>query len=207
MMTDEYTLEGLEKLSGLSIRTLRYYIQEGLLPGPDTRGKNARYSHDHLDIIRFIERFKEVNMPLKQIRHLLETMSSEEIERIISSRLDDNLIFLNQEISKKETTPQTKREDQKRSSALEYIRNLENLQETMKVRDRNTIVYNSPALPQAPVQPKPASKFQQYKHGESWQRIQLADGLELQVRRPTSKKNQQMVDEILETIQQLFKNT
>jgi DNA-binding transcriptional MerR regulator len=52
-MTDEFTLEELEKMSGLPIRTLRFYIQEGLLPGPDTRGKFARYSQKHLDTIRF----------------------------------------------------------------------------------------------------------------------------------------------------------
>ena len=49
-MNDELTLEDLVNISGLPIRTVRFYIQEGLLPGPDSRGKNARYTEEHLNV-------------------------------------------------------------------------------------------------------------------------------------------------------------
>jgi DNA-binding transcriptional MerR regulator len=203
-MTEEFTLEDLENMSGLSIRTLRFYIQEGLLPGPDTRGKFARYSQVHLDTIRFIDRLKKVHMPLKQIRHLLETMSSADIERIIQSKSGGNFVFSSPQLFKEEED-EGKMKGVKRSSALEYIRSLENLQDSLKVKDGNTKFYAPPAPSQAPA---PSGKFYTSKSlndGETWQRFHLAEGINLQVRLPMDKEKEKAVEDLLETAHQLFR--
>ena len=70
-MTDELTLEDLAVQRGLTLRTLRFYRQEGLLPGPDTRGKYARYSQQHLDRLELIRRMKDLRLPLQEIRQLI----------------------------------------------------------------------------------------------------------------------------------------
>lgn len=195
-MTEEFTLEDLENMSGLTMRTLRYYIQEGLLPGPDTRGKYARYSQSHLDTIRFIERLKLLNMPLKQIRHLLETMSSEDIERIIQSEPVKDLIKSSPSFLDKEE--KGKKNEEKRSSALDYIHSLESPQEKYYFKESIKNNYLPPAPAQIPAPGLATTENKQAKDGETWQRIQLADGLELQVRQPISKEKERIVNELIE---------
>ncbi len=204
-MSEEYTLEDLENMSGLSIRTLQFYIQEGLLPGPDTRGKFARYSQNHLDTIRFIDRLKKVHMPLKQIRHLLETMSNDDIERIIQSQKGGNLIFSSPQLFNQEDDEGKMKGDQKRSSALDYILSLENLQGSLEIHEMDNRYYGPPAPSRPPATLKEAPPtIQSLKSGDTWQRIHLADGLELQVREPMSKEKEQVVKELIEITNKLF---
>ena len=62
-MTEEYTIEDLENHSGIPTRTLHYYMQLGLLPGPDKRGKYASYSQEHIDRLDLILILKEMHLP------------------------------------------------------------------------------------------------------------------------------------------------
>jgi DNA-binding transcriptional MerR regulator len=62
-MSIDYSLEELAKITGLSLRTLRYYMQEGILQRPDTHGKNARYSQKHLEQLEVIQRLKNLHVP------------------------------------------------------------------------------------------------------------------------------------------------
>ena len=41
------TIEELAERAETSVRTIRFYIAEGLLPGPGARGKAASYSGEH----------------------------------------------------------------------------------------------------------------------------------------------------------------
>ncbi len=206
-MTEEYTLEDLEKISGMSIRTLRFYIQEGLLPGPDTRGKFARYSQTHLDTIRFIHRLKEVHMPLQKIRHLLETMSSEDIERIIQSQSEQNLTFSSPQLFNKEEDREENSEKPERSSALDYIRSLENLQDDRKVNDSNNRYMPAPVPSLVPAPLNEVYLSRSLKNGETWQRFKLIEGVELQVRKPMSREKEKVVEELIEITRQLFRKT
>lgn len=79
-MTNEFTLDDLVTRSGLTIRTVRFYIQEGLLEGPDTRGRFSLYSQRHLDRLEVIKLLKELRLPLVEIRKLLDSMSPDEIK-------------------------------------------------------------------------------------------------------------------------------
>lgn len=206
-MTDEFTLEELENMSGLSIRTLRFYIQEGLLPGPDTRGKFARYSQKHLDTIHFIHRLKDLHIPLLQIRHLLDTLSSEDIERIIQSRTENNFNLSSPQFFIKSDELEESSEHQQKSSALDYIRSLENLQGSLKINE-SINRYKPPSAPiRAPAPLKDANMNKPMRTGETWQRIHLAEGVELQVRQPMGMEKEQMVEELIDNARQLFRKT
>ncbi|HLK61442.1 MAG TPA: MerR family transcriptional regulator [Chthonomonadaceae bacterium] len=54
-MDKTYTLEELAAEAGVSISAVRYYIREGLLEGPETRGRYARYTDRHLAALRRIQ--------------------------------------------------------------------------------------------------------------------------------------------------------
>jgi DNA-binding transcriptional MerR regulator len=87
-MTEDLSIEDLENHSGLPVRTLHYYMAEGLLPGPDKRGKYASYSQEHLDRLDLILILKELHLPLKEIRALLENMTPAEIQHYLDDQED-----------------------------------------------------------------------------------------------------------------------
>jgi DNA-binding transcriptional MerR regulator len=65
-------MEELSQLSGLSRRTIRYYIQIGLLEGPSGEGRGARYGRNHLDNLEKIRRLSEWGVSLEAVRNVLE---------------------------------------------------------------------------------------------------------------------------------------
>ena len=65
------TLGELTEATGVSVRTVRYYIAEGLLPPPDGAGPASVYTEGHRDRLRLIQRMKDAYLPLKEIRRRL----------------------------------------------------------------------------------------------------------------------------------------
>jgi DNA-binding transcriptional MerR regulator len=67
-----YTMADLEAETGISARTIRYYITEGLLPAAKGRGVGATYSPAHLLRLKAISALKENHTPLGEIKQRLE---------------------------------------------------------------------------------------------------------------------------------------
>ncbi len=78
-----YTIADLEEQTGISARTIRYYITEELLPAARGRGVGATYSKAHLLRLKAISRFKEDHLPLEEIRKRLEGMSDDELAAML----------------------------------------------------------------------------------------------------------------------------
>jgi len=76
---DHFTLEELCEQAGVTVRTVRYYISEGLLPPPVGHGTNARYTSEHRDRLNLIAALKEQYLPLREIRRTLGAMTPHEI--------------------------------------------------------------------------------------------------------------------------------
>ena len=78
-MSDQYSLEELAKRVGIQPRTIRSYINQGLLRGPDSLGRNARYSEYHRKRLMVIKRLKdELRLPLSEIRRLINMAGPDE---------------------------------------------------------------------------------------------------------------------------------
>lgn len=60
--------------SGVTVRTIRYYIEEGLLPDPPLRGKYGEFDESYLQRIQLIRRLKEERLVLPAIRQRLAEM-------------------------------------------------------------------------------------------------------------------------------------
>ena len=71
-------LAELSRLAGVSTRTTRYYIQQGLLSSPGS-GRGTRYDRSHLERIRLIKALQEHHLPLAEIRERLQSLSDEEV--------------------------------------------------------------------------------------------------------------------------------
>ena len=67
----EWTLAELADESGVSPRTIRFYITRGLMPGPVTRGRNAGYTDGHLERLREIQQLQAEGLTLGQISQRL----------------------------------------------------------------------------------------------------------------------------------------
>jgi DNA-binding transcriptional MerR regulator len=71
MEDKNYTFEELCALTGLSTRTLRYYIQIGLVDKPIGQTRAAHYLSFHLEKILRIKQLSEAGISLERIREVL----------------------------------------------------------------------------------------------------------------------------------------
>lgn len=69
-------LAALARLADVSPRTVRYYLQQGLLPAPVGRGPGAYYTADHLARLRLIRAWQERHQPLAAIRAALAPLDA-----------------------------------------------------------------------------------------------------------------------------------
>jgi DNA-binding transcriptional MerR regulator len=114
-MPGEYTLEDLAKIVRINPRTIRSYIQQGLLSGPDSLGRNARYSDYHLKRLRVIRTLKEVHhLPLSEIRRIVTMAGPEEDIQIRLVPMDGEIQI--------EVRDGAEEEAPAPSSALDYVR-------------------------------------------------------------------------------------
>jgi DNA-binding transcriptional MerR regulator len=197
MKTEELTIEDLAKQSGLSLRTLRYYIQEGLLPGPDSLGKYARYSQEHLDRLEIIRRLKNLRLPLSEIRHLLDNMSPSELDKILryQNALNFNLNAPNIHFEQQSIGISDS------SSAIDYIRNLEMTQGNLRALAGSPGGYPPPKTKVSPPLPPHAA---QDRKAEAWTRITLADGIELSIRASEASGKQRQIADLVRYAGKLF---
>ena len=66
-----YNIDELADLGGVSRRTVRYYVQEGLLPAPLGVGRGRHYDRAHLDRLLRVKALQESGRSLDEIRVLL----------------------------------------------------------------------------------------------------------------------------------------
>ena len=105
MPTDSpYTIADLARLTGLNVRTIRYYLAQGLLPASGESGPGAHYGEGHLDRLRLTKRLQTQHLPLAEIRRRLAELTDADVASLATADPEPD------------AAPTT--------SALEYVRNL-----------------------------------------------------------------------------------
>jgi len=66
-----YPIGELATLGGVSRRTVRYYVQEGLIPQPLGLGRGNHYTADHLEQLLRVKAMQESGRTLDEIRGAL----------------------------------------------------------------------------------------------------------------------------------------
>lgn len=126
---ESFSLVELSRLSGIEPRTIRSYIYQGLLRGPEAVGRNARYSRHHLDRLRAIRSLREgERLSLNEIRQRLVALSDDQIGTI----------------GEPSAGAAPKQDLQEAASALDYIRAL---RERLRADERETIAPDRPVGP------------------------------------------------------------
>jgi len=71
MADERYAVGELADRGGVSRRTVRYYVQEGLIPAPHGVGRGDHYGREHLDRLLQVKALQEAGRSLDEIRQLL----------------------------------------------------------------------------------------------------------------------------------------
>jgi DNA-binding transcriptional MerR regulator len=217
MSDDErYSLTELADLAGVTPRTVRYYLAQGLLPAVGQTGPGSKYDAGHLARLRVIRRLQAEHLPLAEIRRRLETLDDGEIRALVDAG---------------EPTPPT-------DTALEYLRNVlagppdvrpsrpapaapapsvgiagpppMSLPSMAPARDLIAEVvpdYSSRAPVVAPAMapaPTPAEPAVRPGDRSQWERIVLAPDIELHIRRPLPRAQNKQVDRLVTIARELL---
>jgi DNA-binding transcriptional MerR regulator len=173
--TDEVTLSltELATVAGVTPRTVRYYIGQGLLPGPDELGRGARYSAGHLDRLALIRRLQREHLPLAEIRTRLGELDDEEVHALVSAP---------------SPAPAS-------GSALDYVRGV------LAGRPQRLMAAEAPAIYRAepPLAAAAAPKPAQTAGAErsQWDRVAITPDVEIHVRRPLDRRTNQRVERLI----------
>jgi DNA-binding transcriptional MerR regulator len=81
-MAPTYKLEELARAADISPRTVRYYVQRGLLPAPAFRGRDTAYSEEHFVRLQAIRKLQDEYLPLDAILAELTSRTPEEILKV-----------------------------------------------------------------------------------------------------------------------------
>lgn len=77
----QYSIKELSERTGIEPRTIRWYISEGLLRGPEALGRAAYYTEHHRKRLEVIKTLRDTyGMPLAQIRKYVLMAGDEDIE-------------------------------------------------------------------------------------------------------------------------------
>jgi DNA-binding transcriptional MerR regulator len=85
-VSEDLKLEELARQSGVSARTVRYYVQRGLLPAPVFRGRDTSYSSEHLLRLLAIRRLQDRFLPLDAIQAELARLGPDELRKLAEGK-------------------------------------------------------------------------------------------------------------------------
>ena len=71
MSGEEYRVDDLARMSGMTVRNIREHQSRGLLPAPTVRGRVGFYGPEHLARLEQIKRLQAEGFTLESIRRML----------------------------------------------------------------------------------------------------------------------------------------
>ena len=202
-----FSIEELAEAVGLSVRTIRYYIAEGLLPGPGARGKAATYGEEHVLRLRLIRLFSERHMPLAEMQQLLGQLSVDEVRALLEEE---------------EQRARTLQQSAQQQTAREYVAGLlKNAQTARHESSRGSdsrqpggqmphvpLPIAPPAVPAPrpmPLPSVPAPPVRGYTSEEAWRRWELAPGVELHIRADAEQRQRHLIERLFQAIGLIFR--
>lgn len=191
-----YSVGELAQLADTTVRTIRYYTEEGLLPQPESEGKYAYYNRAHLDRLVLIKRLKDAFLPLREIRRVMLSLSDDEVS-----------LKLTEPIQIPQETAATGNTDQPGTRALEYLRQIREARSDLRIHPMTASpdpAQGKPYYSQTP--PAAVSPTMKYNlaQGQTWSRYPIADGVELNVREPLTPETESRVRHIVSYARKLY---
>jgi DNA-binding transcriptional MerR regulator len=82
MTKDGVTINELSKMAQVTVRTIRFYTDEGVLDEPAGRDRFARYTLRHYLQLCAAKHLKDRYLPLRVIRDQMASLTDQELERL-----------------------------------------------------------------------------------------------------------------------------
>lgn len=225
MPTDApYSISDLARLTGLSVRTIRYYLAQGLIPASGESGPGAHYGEGHLGRLRLVRRLQQQHLPLAEIRARLAALTDADVADLAVGE------------GPAASAPET--------SALDYVRSILGGSQPADAPAPPSAAAPMPAarsmspafddmstsMPAAPggprqllrrmagplaaglqeeapplAEPAPAAPQPQPIERSQWERLSLGPNLELHIRRPLGRLEQKRVERLITIARQVLK--
>ncbi|MFM2033123.1 MAG: hypothetical protein RLZZ297_1888 [Chloroflexota bacterium] len=83
MSREGVTINELSKMANVTVRTIRFYTDEGVLDEPAGRDRYARYTRKHYLQLCAAKKFKERFLPLRVIRDEMAALGESELEQFV----------------------------------------------------------------------------------------------------------------------------
>lgn len=177
------TLQDLAAETGVEPRTIRSYVEKGVIPGPESLGRGAKYPRETLDRLKVLQLLRDANraLTLDQIRVLLQGIGPSQMRAIAAGDLRIGAV-IDTDASGASQSPKT--------AALDYLRSLRGppsvkawktaFSQTAPRHDDQLPALENAARALAALVGLPASS--RSSRGENWYRIPLTPDIELSVR-------------------------
>lgn len=216
MANDSYDLLELCDAADVTPRTVRYYVQQGLLPSPDARGRGARYDRAHLERIRLVKRLQGRHLPLAEIRTQLAELSDAAVSALVAEpggaeKSESALSYVRSVLTGTKTRPEP--ESLKRRLVSPFSEPVPPGEMPIpQFRARETVATQAPEPEAAPAPapivaasaPTAAPPETSTQPRSTWDRVPLTADIELHIRRPLSRVQNRLLDRLLEHARSLF---
>lgn len=177
MADEDVTLTELAEQTGESPRTLRFYVMQGLLSGPDASGPRARYPFEHVARVRWIRARQSEGLSLGRIGRDLQALDAAGLPPPTPST---------------DPAPDAVPGAPAPPSAVEYLRRA------------GLLAQHAAAAPDPPPAAVAPEAFVDPTRS-TWERVLLADGVELHVRRPLDPFTQRRLKQLLQQARDIFR--
>jgi DNA-binding transcriptional MerR regulator len=177
-----FDLNDLCQQSGVTARTVRYYVQQGLLPSPGL-GAGARYGKGHLARLQLIRRLQAEHLPLAEIRRRLEALDDDAVQALVEGPANAGGVSVN--------------------SAVDYVRAILRGPSAHAPAPHERPPLPAPPPPPSP-RPGPVTRPAAADRAQ-WERIALTADVEVHVRRPLSREDNRRLEKLLEKARELFR--
>lgn len=181
-----HTLQELAAETGVEPRTIRSYIEKGVIPGPESLGRGATYPRETLDRLKVLQLLRDANrsLTLDHIRVLLQGIGPAQLRSIVAGDLRIGAVIDTDAIAGSQLP---------KSAALHYLESINQRKDANAIRafretspaakpldDDQLPVLENAAKALAALVGMPASA--RTARGENWYRISLTPDIELSVR-------------------------
>jgi DNA-binding transcriptional MerR regulator len=214
------TIQELADRAEVTTRTIRYYVEQGVLPPPGY-GRPAEYTEEHVQRLALVKRLKEQYLPLEEIRDTLQRLSLSEVEQLVAQhsppaqeiaqqKLDSAADYIAGVFGRGVAREQMKRgrttEDEGRRTKEERGRTVDDGWWTV-----NSSGETATAAPAAAYIPAPApqggeepSSFVVRPSSSSWERVDLGEGIELHYPTRVDARTRGKVARLIEAARQML---
>jgi DNA-binding transcriptional MerR regulator len=206
MPDDPYTIADLARLAGVTPRTVRYYVAQGLLPSPEAAGPGTRYSAGHLARLRLIRQLQREHLPLAEIRNRLASLGDEEVRGLVGEGGEtrvpaapaQTLAYVQDLMAR---TGVQSRVSAAHEAAAPYQARYEPLVPDAfptRAAPGDSVTQTPASTPWTP-EPRPLPPDR-----STWERHTLNPDVELHIRRPLDRRTNKRVDQLIRIARELF---